>query len=840
MSYLGTYYRDFHGDGNSHLLELYDVLVAAAKWVETSINGRYGNSRTPIQLDDMPGYDLGFRPVELQVFKKVNREPMYRNQSNMYIRVWNEPEYMYVNAFGGESDTIKATRDMAENLCKNTGLLYFQDDSDSLDQDTMASALSLKMSWLQPKLIPQPPKESGEIYVTVAPERNTYVPLLYSLELGEMYYFYVDSLKVFKRGSGQVSIQLGCGDLVAVNWITGKISWVGYEVPWEGNAELFQPDQYEKLKEEQAKSKLYSIMREKWEFIDEQRRKGNPSMRKTNLYEQPHDVVEKIRKESEEERDMYYASHPFPRLGELTVFDEEMAKKSVYGCRYSGVLKSISHIDVTSFLEILYELPCGSLYLAPYKEHAGTNMVNFLWTLRYTGNLFQSVLQTTSFSPWFLSMLLNSITGGGKPMDPSIRSLPQWFGLTKPEFKALLSEPSGNKFVFSLGIRQLKPYSLKDCERLYARVVKECEENNMSRMDFAWQYCSTMSIIRGKYGRVLLRTTKLPRAVGLYMSENLHKSIPVTDFIKYMSQEIVPGHPQVGTLMQVWSLLKDYNRMAKEVIPSCGFVLPHHILPAHDSMVNNYNQIKADKLLAMQEAGDNGLNVEELNAFEKCYSGKPADVYSDAAFIMRAPESGMDLYEEGIILNHCVGAYTDAIISARGSMLIYFLRKANQPDNPLVTVQINRSKEKTSDPFYLFEIAGKGNRLPTDAEKKFAEDWLEHLNAYIIEKKKANGSLQKALVDSYDKEVINWLTVLGVPVEVLPDYDGTVDVDENYIRLFDAATCGLAAFAANQSYRLDIDNLKKQVSKFCKRLRLSNEAASAFMGLVDSLPSPIS
>lgn len=831
MSYLGTYYRDFHGDGNSHLLELYDVIEAAAKWVETSINERYGSSRTPIQLDEMPGYDLGFRPVELQVFKKTNKEPLLRKVDSCPI--WNEPEYKYINAFGGECGAVKATSALAESLNKKTGLLF-------LVQDNSEYALPIKMSWLQQKFIPQLPKETGEVYVTVMPAKYTYVPLLYSLELGEMYYFYVDSLKVFKRGSGKVSIQLGGGNLVAVNWITGKISWVGYEVAWKGKVELFQPDQYEEIKEEHAEYKLNAIMRAKWEFIDEQRRKKNPARRKTSLYEQPDDVVEKIRKESEEERDMYFASHPFPRLEKLAVFDEEMAKKSDYGCRYSSVLKSISRIDVTSFLEVLYELPCRSLYLAPYKENAGTNMVNFLWTLRYTGNLFQSVLQTTSFSPWFLSMLLNSISGGGKPMDPSIRSLPQWFGLTKPEFKALLSEPSGNKFVFSLGIRQLKPYSLKDCERLYARVVRECEENDMSCTDSAWRYCSTMSTIRGKYGRVLLRTTKLPRAVGLYMSENLQKSIPVTDFIKYMSQEIVPGHPQVGTLMQVWSLLKDYNRMAKEVIPSCGFVLPHHILPAHDSMVNNYNQIKADKLLAVKEAGDNGLNVDELNAFEKCYSGKPADVYSDATFIMRAPESGMDLYEEGIILNHCVGAYTDAIISARGSMLIYFLRKANQPDNPLVTVQINRSKEKTSAPFYLFEIAGKGNRLPTDAEKKFAEDWLEHLNAYIIEKKKATGSLQKALVDSYDKEIINWLTVLGVPVEVLPDYDGTVDVDRNYIRLFDAAACGLTVFAANQSYRLDIDNLKKQVSKFCKRLRLSNEAASAFMGLVDSLSSPVS
>lgn len=75
---------------------------------------------------------------------------------------------------------------------------------------------------------------------------------------------------------------------------------------------------------------------------------------------------------------------------------------------------------------------------------------------------------------------------------------------------------------------------------------------------------------------------------------------------------------------------------------------------------------------------------------------------------MLAPKAGADLYEEGIKLNHCVGAYTRDVMAARGSMLIYFLRKAKSPKEPLVTVQINRSKEKGGDAFYLFEIAGKG------------------------------------------------------------------------------------------------------------------------------------
>lgn len=147
----------------------------------------------------------------------------------------------------------------------------------------------------------------------------------------------------------------------------------------------------------------------------------------------------------------------------------------------------------------------------------------------------------------------------------------QWFGLTKPELKALLSEPSGEKFIFSLAIRQLKPYSLKECERLYARVVGDCDANNMSYRNGTGGWAYEMATIRGKHGRALLKTNRLPRAFILYMSKNLQKKVPVTDFIKYMSQEIQPAYPALDTLDKVWQLLKDYNRwQRKSFLPAAS------------------------------------------------------------------------------------------------------------------------------------------------------------------------------------------------------------------------------------------------------------------------------
>lgn len=173
---------------------------------------------------------------------------------------------------------------------------------------------------------------------------------------------------------------------------------------------------------------------------------------------------------------------------------------------------------------------------------------------------------------------------------------------------------------------------------------------------------------------------------------------------------------------------------------------------------------------------------------------------------------------------------------ARGSMLIYFLRKAKSPKEPLVTVQINRSKEKGGDAFYLFEIAGKGNRLPTDEERAFAEKWLVELNKYIDEKKAANGSMSKAFVDSFDPEIYDWLTIIGAPYEYLPSYSVSDDVDTNYVRLFRAAIEGVSEMTSLHFMQADIDNIERQIAHYCKRLRLSKEATDNIMSFIPRIP----
>ena len=75
MSYLGTFYRDFANDGAAHLADLYETLVEAASWIEHAVEAHYGPAKEPYRFEQMPGYALGLRPLEIQVHKKTNKEP---------------------------------------------------------------------------------------------------------------------------------------------------------------------------------------------------------------------------------------------------------------------------------------------------------------------------------------------------------------------------------------------------------------------------------------------------------------------------------------------------------------------------------------------------------------------------------------------------------------------------------------------------------------------------------------------------------------------------------------------------------------------------------------------
>ena len=54
---------------------------------------------------------------------------------------------------------------------------------------------------------------------------------------------------------------------------------------------------------------------------------------------------------------------------------------------------------------------------------------------------------------------------------------------------------------------------------------------------------------------------------------------------------------------------------------------------------------------------------------------------------MTYPKTISDLFEEGRVLNHCVGSYGDAIKS--GNSIVLFIRKKKEIDTPYFTLEVD-------------------------------------------------------------------------------------------------------------------------------------------------------
>jgi len=80
------------------------------------------------------------------------------------------------------------------------------------------------------------------------------------------------------------------------------------------------------------------------------------------------------------------------------------------------------------------------------------------------------------------------------------------------------------------------------------------------------------------------------------------------------------------------------------------------------------------------------------------------------------PTKAEDIRAEGTELNHCVASYVSKVVD--GDCHIVFMRRADAPDEALVTVQLSLA-------YNVIQSRGFGNRSLTDAETEFLEQYQD-------------------------------------------------------------------------------------------------------------------
>ena len=103
--------------------------------------------------------------------------------------------------------------------------------------------------------------------------------------------------------------------------------------------------------------------------------------------------------------------------------------------------------------------------------------------------------------------------------------------------------------------------------------------------------------------------------------------------------------------------------------------------------------------------------------FEKVAAGLEKYTWRKGNLLIRPAREWPELKKEGRALNHCVGSYAKRM--AEGKTYIFVIRKAEEPDTPFYTLELQNKK--------VIQCRTKNNKSYELSEdvKSFVDMWME-------------------------------------------------------------------------------------------------------------------
>lgn len=168
-------------------------------------------------------------------------------------------------------------------------------------------------------------------------------------------------------------------------------------------------------------------------------------------------------------------------------------------------------------------------------------------------------------------------------------------------------------------------------------------------------------------------------------------------------------------------LLADYYEMCEVLdIPINKInVRPKDLRKAHDVLVIRYNKVKAEI--------EDKKSKTALALINHWFKG-----YEKDGYCIKVPEYRSDFIREGQTLSHCVGSDSYYNNHKAGTRMIFFIRKADAPDVPYVTAEIDMVD------FRLLQCYGAHDKPPIPEVTSFVRgfcQWLKRHSNMITERK---------------------------------------------------------------------------------------------------------
>ena len=139
-----------------------------------------------------------------------------------------------------------------------------------------------------------------------------------------------------------------------------------------------------------------------------------------------------------------------------------------------------------------------------------------------------------------------------------------------------------------------------------------------------------------------------------------------------------------------------------------------------DDLRASHNLV-SDQFTARQDEEITKLPIEK--GAVDCAVRKQKYEFELDGLIIRFPLTSAAIRYEGKVLNHCVGGYAERHI--KGVLTILFLRQAEEPNRPYVTIEMDGNR--------IVQVHGYENDLgrqsPKVIHKEFFDTWLAWLKA---------------------------------------------------------------------------------------------------------------
>ena len=140
------------------------------------------------------------------------------------------------------------------------------------------------------------------------------------------------------------------------------------------------------------------------------------------------------------------------------------------------------------------------------------------------------------------------------------------------------------------------------------------------------------------------------------------------------------------------------------------------------------HDLRIAEMHSLRERRDAELHKNFLKDFRKAAAGLQWCEYAGDDYLILIPKKVRDLQHEGKVLCHCVGKMGYDAKMVTGTSFIAFLRKADAPEKPFVTIEFGMQEKR------ILQCYGKNDSRPEQSAIDFANDWAKKIRKKMVKK----------------------------------------------------------------------------------------------------------